>query len=292
MIWCNEKKIYQSQKWPWRWDMEMFHSMRHVHHIYTSFTRNATGITRWTPSHPMYENSAFCTKLFVHQANVAGALIVHQEYATGAFIIHQVNIVEHFGSYIKRNGIYPRWACIRELDHSRPTECAYRFVTLCSALIKSNFQPLNQFPLKLYALFDGVTWPVTGEFPAQKASNVENASIWWRHHIFSIDQLQWQRALVQFTEAWYIWRGYLTNWLRPNDTNWCHKYLDKISSRNGLSPIRSQDIIWTNGDKMSIGPFGDKLQWSLKQYVLTFIHDIVFENIIYEILTILFWPLR
>ena len=24
--------------------------------------------------------------------------------------------------------------------------------------------------------------PVTGEFPAQMASNVENASIWWRHH--------------------------------------------------------------------------------------------------------------
>ena len=25
--------------------------------------------------------------------------------------------------------------------------------------------------------------PVTGEFPAQRASNPENVSIWWRHHI-------------------------------------------------------------------------------------------------------------
>ena len=25
--------------------------------------------------------------------------------------------------------------------------------------------------------------PVTDEFPAQRASNVENVSIWWRHHI-------------------------------------------------------------------------------------------------------------
>ena len=25
--------------------------------------------------------------------------------------------------------------------------------------------------------------PVTGEFPAQKASNVENVSIWWRHYV-------------------------------------------------------------------------------------------------------------
>ena len=24
--------------------------------------------------------------------------------------------------------------------------------------------------------------PVTGEFPAQKASNAETGSIWWRHH--------------------------------------------------------------------------------------------------------------
>ena len=26
--------------------------------------------------------------------------------------------------------------------------------------------------------------PVIGEFPAQKASNTENASIWWRHHLY------------------------------------------------------------------------------------------------------------
>ena len=25
-------------------------------------------------------------------------------------------------------------------------------------------------------------FPVTGEFPAQRASNVENVSIWWLHH--------------------------------------------------------------------------------------------------------------
>ena len=24
----------------------------------------------------------------------------------------------------------------------------------------------------------------TGEFPAQMASNAENVSIWWRHHVF------------------------------------------------------------------------------------------------------------
>ena len=28
--------------------------------------------------------------------------------------------------------------------------------------------------------------PVTGEFPAQRASNAENVSIWWRHHVETI----------------------------------------------------------------------------------------------------------
>ena len=31
--------------------------------------------------------------------------------------------------------------------------------------------------------------PGTGEFPAQMASNAENVSIWWRHHVYSYWQL-------------------------------------------------------------------------------------------------------
>ena len=37
--------------------------------------------------------------------------------------------------------------------------------------------------------------PVTGEFPAKRASNAENVSIWWRHHVnevtFSIMDYLW-----------------------------------------------------------------------------------------------------
>ena len=28
--------------------------------------------------------------------------------------------------------------------------------------------------------------PGTGEFPAQMASNAENVSIWWRHHVYPL----------------------------------------------------------------------------------------------------------
>ena len=64
----------------------------------------------------------------------------------------------------------------------------------------SNHQPHNCLPNRLFrhrlkkpsklrviGLCEGNS-PVTGEFPAQRTSNAENVSIWWRHHDF---QCQW-----------------------------------------------------------------------------------------------------
>ena len=31
-----------------------------------------------------------------------------------------------------------------------------------------------------------LAFPVTGESPAQMASNAEYVSIWWRHHVFNV----------------------------------------------------------------------------------------------------------
>ena len=42
----------------------------------------------------------------------------------------------------------------------------------------------------------GIT-PETGEFPAQMASNVENVSIWWRHH----GQQHW-KSIAAGTDRW------------------------------------------------------------------------------------------
>ena len=33
--------------------------------------------------------------------------------------------------------------------------------------------------------------PVTDEFPAQMASNAENVSIWWRHHVYNYNWYHW-----------------------------------------------------------------------------------------------------
>ena len=40
--------------------------------------------------------------------------------------------------------------------------------------------------LRVTGLCEGNS-PVTGEFPAQRASNAENVSIWWRHHAHQKD---------------------------------------------------------------------------------------------------------
>ena len=49
------------------------------------------------------------------------------------------------------------------------------YSTFVQAQIKEDIKAPRHWPLC------GVS-PVTGEFPAQKASNAENVSIWWRHH--------------------------------------------------------------------------------------------------------------
>ena len=45
----------------------------------------------------------------------------------------------------------------------------------------------NTSKLSVTALCEGNS-PVTGEFPAQKSSNAENVSIWWRHHDWNVSQ--------------------------------------------------------------------------------------------------------
>ena len=47
--------------------------------------------------------------------------------------------------------------------------------------------------------------PVTGEFPAQRASNAENVSIWWRHH----DHFFWSR---QCRQSWHHEHLFATSW--------------------------------------------------------------------------------
>ena len=48
--------------------------------------------------------------------------------------------------------------------------------------------------------------PVTGQFPAQRASNVENVSIWWRHHVHVSSLIIFKGRRTHFCHAWcFMW---------------------------------------------------------------------------------------
>ena len=55
--------------------------------------------------------------------------------------------------------------------------------------------------------------PVTGEFPAQRASNAENVSIWWRHHVDgSVQNYSTSSALAWTIEKKTFFTGFQSNY--------------------------------------------------------------------------------
>ena len=89
--------------------------------------------------------------------------------------------------------------------------------------------------------------PGTGEFPAQMASNAENVSIWWCHHViiwiygsFAEFEMLWNfLARILPVCLWCIVQ--IMNSLSPSDVIWCLQWLRKWS-------FQCQAITWTNAD--------------------------------------------
>ena len=57
-------------------------------------------------------------------------------------------------------------------------------LTMVYSTVYSGAYQRKQQSFASLAIVRGIhRWPVTGEFPAQMASNAENVSIWLRHHV-------------------------------------------------------------------------------------------------------------
>ena len=92
------------------------------------------------------------------------------------------------GSYI-----YTKWHPPEGIAHSITFNKHIMVLSKCSDGV-SNHQPHDRLLNRLCRHRSTKSWklrdsgfyagnsPVTGEFPAQRASNAENVSIWWRHH--------------------------------------------------------------------------------------------------------------
>ena len=69
-----------------------------------------------------------------------------------------------------------------------------------NCLLNRSFRPRSKktSKLRVTGLCAG-NIPVNGEFPAQRASNAENVSIWWRHHVTKMNT-----KVVTVTRSHYV----------------------------------------------------------------------------------------
>ena len=121
--------------------------------------------------------------------------------------------------------------------------------------------------------------PVTGGFPAQRASNkwlpaqrASNAKLWWLtfvNNLLNKHLSGWQNVVPKSIQGY----KQLTHWGRV--THICVSDLTSIGSDNGLSPGRRQAIIRTNAGILSIGPLGtnfDEISIGIQTFSLKKMH--------------------
>ena len=96
--------------------------------------------------------------------------------------------------------------------------------------------------------------PMTGEFSAQRASNAENGSIWWRHH-----GVKWCRILIitmpteidcSRVNDWWLSSNILINSM-PNK-------LIAVAKQGKISEIMYLLLVWYSDRPMSISTNGNE----------------------------------
>ena len=70
-----------------------------------------------------------------------------------------------------------------------PTAAQITSLTIVYSIVYSGKDQRKNQKLSVTGLCVGNS-PETGDFPAQMASNVENVSIWWRHHLTTASDIK------------------------------------------------------------------------------------------------------
>ena len=78
-------------------------------------------------------------------------------------------------------------ACVLKISHYNDVIMSvmasqFTSLTVVYSIVYSRRKSKKTSKLRVIGLWAGNS-QVTGEFPAQRASNAENATIWWRHHV-------------------------------------------------------------------------------------------------------------
>ena len=109
---------------------------------------------------------------------------------------------------------------------SQITSISIVYSAVCSGEDRSNIK----YPCRVTALCEGNS-PETGKFPAHRASNAENYSIWWRHHAnlqcflrmtyFSV--VQSFSITAHITKVYNNWNGCYQSKVMSRDFDFCNK---------------------------------------------------------------------
>ena len=150
------------------------------------------------------------------------------------------------GKYKKSRGflseerIWRLWMNPSQWRHNE-RDCASNHRRL-DCLLNRLFKRRSKTIPKLRATcFYEVKTPVTGEFPAQRASYAENVSIWWRHHATST-KLQ-QNTCTRNLCANFLWRSVLRLFTRLKYLStiyyWEHEYKTFANYHNPCGAIKT-----------------------------------------------------
>ena len=105
-------------------------------------------------------------------------------------------------------------------------------LTIVSSTVNSRRRSKKTSKLGVTVLWAGNS-PVTGEFPAQRTSNAEDFSIWWRHH----DIFEWSGARFVWTN--YYWGPVYQHKLiliRTCIRNYIHRFVWYVTVYMGCFP--------------------------------------------------------
>ena len=108
------------------------------------------------------------------------------------------------------NALRWRHSKLDDVSNHRRLDC------LLSSLFRRRSKKISK--LRVTGLCKGIS-PVTGEFPAQRASNAEFFFIWWRHHVrsFQIRHLGWLHCEIIEQRSWEPRRLY---WRWSHHLSW------------------------------------------------------------------------
>ena len=122
-------------------------------------------------------NNPLDMKEFINQTNMNSLTITNN-----LKLVEKQLEINQITSYLAERAMYLSIISIHYYDVTMSAMASQiTSLTIVCSTVYSRRRSKKTLQLRVAGLCAGNS-PVTGEFPAQMASNAENVSIWWRHH--------------------------------------------------------------------------------------------------------------